>query len=146
MTDKQNEEGLRECAHCGSTQIREFDVCYDDGLKHYGVRCTNCPISTAAHGTPEEARAVWNRRVVKESGERSQESEWTNEAPTEDGVYSYYRNNGKYGLAVVRNHYINFGLHRIHVNEFTNEMFPEYLYWLKIGEIATPPLLGREGK
>ena len=77
MTDKQNEVGLLPCAHCGSKARYETQASV-----LYAVACDGkgCGAMTGWFDTPAEARAAWNRRA----GEMA---EWTEEVPTEVGIY-----------------------------------------------------------
>jgi len=169
MTDKQNEVGLDVCPFCGCTGAVYSHRNIEDSEKPYSVRCFDCTIKTGYFATKAEARASWNRRAVKESGERSQESEWTNEVPTEEGWYwACYGDGALCDIELVQIVYdddllpltplvlrsfdVAVALNRKEHDEpflkllMTLERYLDCHYVRGWRKIPTPPLPGREGK
>ncbi len=56
-------EALRECGHCGHTDIRQVPCDSIDGLpRGIAIMCEGCAMATPFCETFEKAQAIWNRR------------------------------------------------------------------------------------
>lgn len=58
MQEKEEEQKLKPCPFCGSTDIFVYHSYVD-----YSVRCRNCLVRRGEFETEEEAIAAWNKRA-----------------------------------------------------------------------------------